>query len=125
MWFIVVNLDDFLIGREKFQDLEFALIIVGLQEVIKVRCEVIQRIIMIRFNRSLFERAIGALEQIIEWRGKPQALRCDNGPEYISERLQQWAKDKKLRCLISSPATHNRMRMSSGTTGQCVMSGWT
>ena len=24
------------------------------------------------------ERVIRALEQVIEWRGKPQALRCDN-----------------------------------------------
>ena len=30
-------------------------------------------------------RVIRSLEQIIEWRGKPLALRCDNGPEYISQ----------------------------------------
>ena len=29
-------------------------------------------------------RVIRALEQVIEWRGKPAAVRCDNGPEYIS-----------------------------------------
>jgi len=34
------------------------------------------------------ERVIRALERIIEWRGKPKTLRCDNGPEYISQRLQ-------------------------------------
>jgi len=34
------------------------------------------------------ERVIRSLEQIIEWRGKPQTFRCDNGPEYISHRLQ-------------------------------------
>jgi putative transposase len=27
------------------------------------------------------ERLIRSLEQIIEWRGKPEVLRCDNGPE--------------------------------------------
>ena len=37
------------------------------------------------------ERVIRALEQIIEWRGKPHALRCDNGPEYISHVLRRWA----------------------------------
>ncbi len=37
------------------------------------------------------ERVIRALEQIIEWRGKPRALRCDNGPEYISAALATWA----------------------------------
>lgn len=32
-------------------------------------------------------RIIRALEQVIEWRGKPAALRCDHGPEYISAEL--------------------------------------
>ena len=33
------------------------------------------------------ERVIRSLEQIIEWRGKPTSLRCDNGPEYVSGAL--------------------------------------
>jgi putative transposase len=37
-------------------------------------------------------RVIRALEQIIEWRGKPAAIRCDNGPEYLSEAITQWAR---------------------------------
>lgn len=32
-------------------------------------------------------RVIRSLDQFIEWRGKPQAIRCDNGPEYVSEVL--------------------------------------
>jgi len=32
-------------------------------------------------------RVIRSLEQVIEWRGKPAAIRCDNGPEYISNEL--------------------------------------
>ena len=32
-------------------------------------------------------RVIRALEQMIQWRGKPAALRCDNGPEYLSQML--------------------------------------
>ena len=28
------------------------------------------------------ERVKRALDQVIEWRGKPKAIRCDNGPEY-------------------------------------------
>src|SRR5690606_6295700 len=37
------------------------------------------------------ERVIRALDQVIEWRGKPGAIRCDNGPEYISNALLAWA----------------------------------
>lgn len=37
-------------------------------------------------------RVIRALDQIIEWRGPPLAIRVDNGPEYISGQLLQWAE---------------------------------
>jgi putative transposase len=37
------------------------------------------------------ERVIRSLNQIIEWRGKPFAIRVDNGPEYISVTLMEWA----------------------------------
>ncbi|WP_152602020.1 IS3 family transposase, partial [Burkholderia paludis] len=36
-------------------------------------------------------RVIRALEQIMGWRGRPAAIRCDNGPEYLSEAITQWA----------------------------------
>ena len=32
-------------------------------------------------------RVIRRLDQNIEWRGKFSAIRCDNGPEYISHQL--------------------------------------
>ena len=41
-------------------------------------------------------RVIRSLEQIIEWRGKPKAIRCDNGPEYISNQLINWAKKHRI-----------------------------
>ncbi len=42
-------------------------------------------------------RVIRSLERIIEWRGKPKVLRCDNGPEYISAELALWAERKGIR----------------------------
>ena len=42
------------------------------------------------------ERVIRSLDQIIEWRGKPIAIRCDNGPEYISGALQEWAEKRRI-----------------------------
>ena len=30
------------------------------------------------------ERVIRSLKQIIQWRGRPLVIRCDNGPENIS-----------------------------------------
>ena len=37
-------------------------------------------------------RVIRNLNRIIEWRGKPQFIRVDNGPEYISGMLKLWAE---------------------------------
>jgi transposase InsO family protein len=42
------------------------------------------------------ERVIRSLEQLIEWRGKPQTIRCDNGPEYVSHKLTAWAKKQRI-----------------------------
>jgi len=49
------------------------------------------------------QRVIRSLERIIEWRGKPLALRCDNGPEYISQQLIDWANSQKITLLYIQP----------------------
>lgn len=48
-------------------------------------------------------RIIRALNQIIEWRGKPSAIRCDNGPEYISQTLIDWANSQHITLLYIQP----------------------
>lgn len=42
------------------------------------------------------ERVIRILNQIIEWRGKPYAIRVDNGPEYVSGKLMEWAEKQGI-----------------------------
>jgi len=42
---------------------------------------------------------IRSLERIIEWRGKPLAIRCDNGPEYISQTLKNWTNQQQINLL--------------------------
>ena len=37
-------------------------------------------------------RGVRSLNQIIEWRGAPQVIRVDNGPEYVSGLLKAWAE---------------------------------
>jgi putative transposase len=49
------------------------------------------------------ERVIRALEQLIEWRGKPKVLRCDNGPEYVSSALTTWASQQGIRIEYIQP----------------------
>lgn len=48
-------------------------------------------------------RVIRSLEQIIEWRGKPSAIRCDNWPEYISNELVSWANSQQITLLYIQP----------------------
>lgn len=48
-------------------------------------------------------RVIRTLEQIIEWRGKPAAIRCDNGPEYIAGELVTWMKQQNIRLEYIQP----------------------
>ena len=49
------------------------------------------------------ERVIRALDQVIAWRGKPRAIRCDNGPEYISEKLRKWADKRDIALQFIQP----------------------
>lgn len=49
------------------------------------------------------ERVVRTLTQIIAWRGKPLAIRVDNGPEYVSGRLQTWAENAGIALLYIQP----------------------
>jgi len=49
------------------------------------------------------ERVIRSLNQIIEWRGKPRRIRCDNGPEYISGALAAWAAKHGVQLCFTQP----------------------
>lgn len=43
------------------------------------------------------------LDQVIEWRGKPRAIRCDNGPEYISGQILSWAEPQGIEFQYIQP----------------------
>ena len=42
-------------------------------------------------------RVLRTLNQLLEWRTKPLAIRCDNGPEFISHEFTEWAKKHEIR----------------------------
>jgi len=48
-------------------------------------------------------RVIRTLENMVERRGKPANIRCDNGPEFISHRLQQWCEDRHISLQYIQP----------------------
>jgi putative transposase len=42
------------------------------------------------------KRVVKELESLIEWRGKPERIRVDNGPEFIAQALQEWCKKRTI-----------------------------
>jgi putative transposase len=48
-------------------------------------------------------RVIRVLEQLIAQRGKPANIRCDNGPEFISHKLDRWCTDRKITLQFIQP----------------------
>jgi len=48
-------------------------------------------------------RVIRSLNQLIEWRGQPSVIRCDNGPEFISLEFTEWALKNKIRIEYIQP----------------------
>jgi putative transposase len=49
------------------------------------------------------ERVIRSLENIIEQRGKPEKIRCDNGPEYNCAAMIGWAEKSGIHLEFIQP----------------------
>ena len=49
------------------------------------------------------ERVIRVLEQVVAWRGQPQAIRLDNGPELIAERFMSWCAERGIALRYIQP----------------------
>jgi len=71
------------------------------------------------------ERVIRSLNLIIEWRGKPNTIRVDNGPEYISGKLLERAEKQGIVIQHIQPGNLNRMPTLSATTAPSGTNGWT
>jgi putative transposase len=48
-------------------------------------------------------RVIRVLQRLIELRSRPQTIRVDNGPEFISDKLQQWCNDRDIDLQFIQP----------------------
>lgn len=60
----------------------------------------------------LAEQVVRSLNQIIEWRGPPQTMRVDNGPEYVSGKFIEWAEKRNVRLEYIQPHIHARNHAS-------------
>ena len=55
------------------------------------------------------KRVIRELDKLIEWRGKPERMRVDNGPEFISEAMKSWCRlnEIELKFIQKGKPTQN------------------
>jgi putative transposase len=48
-------------------------------------------------------RVIRVLERLLDQRQKPESIRVDNGPEFISEKLKVWCEERQIRLMFIQP----------------------
>ena len=62
-------------------------------------------------------RVIRILEQLEESRGLPSMIRVDNGPEFISQSLDTWCKDRKITLAFIQPGKPTQNAYVEGLNG--------
>jgi putative transposase len=53
-------------------------------------------------------RVVRVLEQVVAWRGRPQALRLDNGPEFLAECFAEWCAERDIALRYIQPGKPNQ-----------------
>jgi putative transposase len=53
-------------------------------------------------------RVVSVLEQLVAIHGAPRALRCDNGPELVSEALREWSERRGVALHFIQPGKPNQ-----------------
>lgn len=73
-------------------------------------------------------KLIDVLDKIVAWRGRPAYMRCDNGPEFISEKLRKWADDKRIEIKHTQPGKPSQNglieRLNKTLRVECVDQHW-
>lgn len=71
--------------------------------------EGVREVLGIEIDTSLpAARVVRTLEQIASWRGYPQAIRCDNGPEYLAATFTDWCAAHAITLRYIQPGKPNQ-----------------
>jgi putative transposase len=61
-------------------------------------------------------RLVRGLDELVQIRGRPKRLRSDNGPEFVSEALEQWARRHCVELAFIQPGRPCRTVSSNAST---------
>ena len=53
-------------------------------------------------------RVVRTLDRLVEWRGRPEAIRVDNGPEYLSQIFADWCRHNSVTLNYIQPGKPNQ-----------------
>lgn len=71
--------------------------------------EGVREVLAIEVDTSLSaDRVIRVLEQVVAWRGQPQAIRLDHGPEFLADRFANWCGDRGIALRYIQPGKPNQ-----------------
>ena len=69
----------------------------------------VREVLAIEVDTSLpVERVLRVLDQVTAWRGQPQAIRLDNGPECLADRVASWCADRGIALRSIQPGQPNQ-----------------
>lgn len=73
-------------------------------------------------------RVVRALETAIRERGKPEAIICDNGPEFRSRSRETWSEQRKVRLEFIEPGKPIQNAFAESFNGrmrdECLNANW-
>lgn len=71
---------------------------------------------------------IEVLNLILQWRGCPAYIRCDNGPEFISHKLEEWADEQSIELRFIQPGKPSQNglveRLNKTLRTECLNLEW-
>ena len=71
---------------------------------------------------------VKVLDKVVEWRGCPRYIRCDNGPEFISRHLEQWALRNGIQIKFIQPGKPSQNglieRLNGTLRKECLNLEW-
>jgi putative transposase len=73
-------------------------------------------------------RVTRALEAVIERRGKPEGIRCDNGPELTSRHFLSWCEERQIQLIHIQPGKPTQNGHVESFNGrlrdECLNASW-